>query len=147
MGIWRMFSEGIMGKPAKIYSEKIADQLGAKLDHLAQNPKGLQVRDIVFRLRPKIEAAQAAGHSLEDIAEAFKTEGIAVTLNTLKRYLQESRAQLNTNGKVQDSPEITDLKPSKVGKTKSKETKVKAETQDLSSTDHNFQKVFSDDDL
>lgn len=83
-----------MGKPPKTYPESIADQLGSKLDHLAQNPKGLQVRELVHRLKPKIEAAQASGYTLEDIVRIFEAEGVSLTLNTLKQYLRESRSLL-----------------------------------------------------
>ncbi|MEP0874051.1 hypothetical protein NDA01_30580 [Trichocoleus desertorum AS-A10] len=103
MAIWTRLSEAIMGKPPKIYPESTANQLSSKLEHLAQNPKGLQVKELVFRLRLKIEAAQESGYTLEDIANVFKAEGVDLTLNTLKRYLQESRA-LNPKLTYRQSP-------------------------------------------
>jgi len=92
MEIWKILSEVFMGKPPKTYPESIAEQLGSKLDHLAQNPKGLQVKELVNRMKPKIEAAQAAGYTLEDIVKVFEAEGVSLTLNTLKQYLRESRS-------------------------------------------------------
>ena len=102
-----------MGKPPKTYPESVADQLGSKLDHLAQNPKGLQVRELVSRMKSRIEAAQASGYTLDDIANVFKAEGVDLTLNTLKQYLRESRA-LNS-----------DPAPSKLSGSDSKPTKLK----------------------
>lgn len=81
-----------MGKPPKIYPESVADELISNLDQLAQNPKGVQVRDLVLRARSKIEAAQAAGYSLEDVVKEFDKVGVSLTLNTLKKYLGDVRA-------------------------------------------------------
>ena len=66
-----------MGKPPKTYPESVADQLGSKLDYLAQNPKGLQVKELVSRMKSRIEAAQASGYTLDDIANVFKAEGFS----------------------------------------------------------------------
>ncbi|MBD2121026.1 hypothetical protein [Trichocoleus sp. FACHB-262] len=117
MAIWTGLTEVIMGKPPKIYPESTANQLSSKLEHLVQNPKGLQVKELVFRLRPKIEAAQESGYTLEDIVNVFKAEGVDLTLNTLKRYLQESRA-LNPQHDLPTIPAL-DSKPTKVKKTNS----------------------------
>ncbi|MBW4491172.1 MAG: hypothetical protein KME12_25725 [Trichocoleus desertorum ATA4-8-CV12] len=117
MAIWTRLSEVMMGKPPKIYPESTANELSSKLDHLAQNPKGLQVKELVFRLRPKIETAQESGYTLEDIVNVFKAEGVDLTLNTLKRYLQESRA-LNSQHDLPTIPAL-DSKPTKVKKTNS----------------------------
>lgn len=81
-----------MGKPAKTYPEGIADHLGSKLDDLAQKPKGIKTEELVVRVRAKIEAAQASGYTLDDVVGVFKSEGVEITLNTLKKYLQESKA-------------------------------------------------------
>jgi len=113
MEIWKILSEAIMGKPPKTYPESVADQLGSKLDYLAQNPKGLQVKELVSRMKSRIEAAQASGYTLDDIANVFKAEGVDLTLNTLKQYLRESRA-LNS-----------DLTLSKLSGSDSKPTKLK----------------------
>ena len=113
MEIWKILSEAIMGKPPKTYPESVADQLGSKLDYLAQNPKGLQVKELVSRMKSRIEAAQASGYTLDDIANVFKAEGVDLTLNTLKQYLRESRA-LNS-----------DPTPSKLSGSDSKPTKLK----------------------
>ena len=117
MAIWTRLSEVMMGKPPKIYPESTANQLGSKLEHLAQNPKGLQVKELVFRLRPKIEAAQESGYTLEDIVNVFKVEGVDLTLNTLKRYLQESRA-LNPQADLPLTPSLN-TQSTKVKKTNS----------------------------
>jgi hypothetical protein len=92
MKIWKALTETIMGKPPKIYPKSIADKLGSKLDALAQTPKGLQVKELVLQLHPKIEAAQASGYTLEDIVKEFESAGVSLTLNTLKQYLREARA-------------------------------------------------------
>lgn len=113
MKIWKILSEATMGKPPKTYPESVASQLGSKLDHLAQNPKGLQVRELVSRMKSRIEAAQASGYTLDDIANVFKAEGVDLTLNTLKQYLRESRA-LNS-----------DPAPSNLSGSDSKPTKLK----------------------
>lgn len=81
-----------MGKPPRLYSESVAKEIGSELDHLTQNPKGLQVKELVFQMQSKIEAAQASGHTLNDIVNVFKDKGVDLTLNTLKQYLRESRA-------------------------------------------------------
>lgn len=83
-----------MGKPPKIYSEKIADQLGTKLGGLA--PKGLILKDLIGRLLPQIDAAQGLGYTLEEIVEVFKGEGVDLSLNTLKKYSQELKAAQET---------------------------------------------------
>ena len=154
-----------MGKPPKIYPESTANQLGSKLEHLAQNPKGLQVQELVFRLRPKIEAAQESGYTLEDIVNVFKAEDVDLTLNTLKRYLQESRV----SSPQADLPIIPTLasKPAKAKKTNSlpvpssprspksglsleeQPRYVEREMQpSLTNTnEHGFQEMRSDDDL
>lgn len=98
-----------MGKPPKLYSENVAKEIGSELDHLAQNPKGLQVKELVFQMQSKIEAAQASGHTLEDIVNVFKGKGVELTLNTLKQYLRESRA-LNPNPETPKLPS-SDHKP------------------------------------
>jgi len=82
-----------MGKPATTYPEKVATGLEDKLDHLAQNPKGLQLKEMVARLRPKIEAVQQAGYSIEDIVHVFNEMGVVITVNTLKQYLREVKAE------------------------------------------------------
>jgi hypothetical protein len=117
-----------MGKPPKLYSENVAKDIGSKLDHLAQNPKGLQVKELVFQLRSKIEAAQASGHTLEDIVGVFKAQGVDLTLNTLKQYLRESRSLSPDSG--QHSLPGTASKPaSKPSKSKSSETTVSPKPQ------------------
>ncbi len=155
-----------MGKPPKIYPESTANQLSSKLEHLAQNPKGLQVKELVFRLRPKIEAAQESGYTLEDIVNVFKAEGVDLTLNTLKRYLQESRA-FNPQHDLPTIPAL-DSKPAKAKKINSlpvpssqrslKPTQLpKDKVQPLvepgiqpsltNTNEHGFQEMRSDDDL
>ncbi|NJL19750.1 MAG: hypothetical protein HC895_01330 [Leptolyngbyaceae cyanobacterium SM1_3_5] len=62
------------------------------MKRLSENPKGIQVKDLVFRRRSDIEAAQAAGYSLEDVVKEFEAVGVSLTLNTLKQYLREVRA-------------------------------------------------------
>ncbi len=154
-----------MGKPPKIYPESTANQLSSKLEHLAQNPKGLQVKELVFRLRPKIEAAQESGYTLEDIVNVFKAEGVDLTLNTLKRYLQESRA-LNPQADLPTIPAL-DSKPTKVKQTDSLPTSssrspksglpveeqprphIEREMRPLltNTNEHGFQEMRADDDL
>ncbi|MEP0872793.1 hypothetical protein NDA01_23520 [Trichocoleus desertorum AS-A10] len=155
-----------MGKPPKIYPESTANQLSSKLEHLAQNPKGLQVKELVFRLRPKIEAAQESGYTLEDIANLFKAEGVDLTLNTLKRYLQESRA-LNYQADLPVIPTL-DSKPAKAKKTNSLPVPSSSRSQQsglpleeqprphieremqpslTNTNEHGFQEMRADDDL
>jgi len=138
-----------MGKPPKIYPEKVADQLGSKLEHLAQNPKGLQVKDLVFRLRPKIESAQQAGYTLEDIVQAFKEEGVDLTLNTLKRYLQESRSLSPASSSPQLPPsEPKPAKPKVERQQKPKREEASSEKPQLTNTNEDgFQEMRSDDEL
>lgn len=94
MNLWKQLSEKLMGKPAKLHTEITANKIGSKLDHLAVTPKGVQTKVLVAQMQPKIEAAQAAGHSLEDILNAFKSEGVDLTLNTFKQYLRASRSDV-----------------------------------------------------
>ncbi|GEM_PF-1340514 len=85
-----------MGKPPKLHTEITANKIGSKLDRLAVTPKGVQTKILVAQMQPKIEAAQASGHSLEDILNIFKSEGVDLTLNTLKQYLRASRGERPT---------------------------------------------------
>lgn len=103
-----------MGKPPKIYPESIVGQIGTQLDNLAENPKGIQVKELVSKMRPKIEAAQASGYTLEDIVKVFEDEGVTLTLNTLKQYLRESRTSASDSD-VPEPPESTP-KPAKLKK-------------------------------
>lgn len=156
-----------MGKPPKLYSESVAKDIGSKLDHLAQNPKGLQVKELVFQLRSKIEAAQASGHTLEDIVGVFKAQGVDLTLNTLKQYLRESRS-LSPDSDQHSLPGTASKPASKPSKSKSSETAVspkpqpepdqskpgkpsKAETESKSqltnTNEDGFQEMRSNDDL
>lgn len=106
-----------MGKPPKLYSEGVAKEIGSELDHLAQNPKGLQTKELVFQMLSRIEAAQASGHTLEDILNVFKGKGVDLTLNTLKQYLRESRAL--TPSSDPPKPPSSDQKPPKSKKSSS----------------------------
>lgn len=147
-----------MGKPAATYPEKVADQIGSKLDHLAQNPKGLQVKELVARLQPKIEAAQESGYTLEDIVGVFKAEGVSITLNTLKQYLREIRAfapdsdtsklpasssrakkaKAETSPKALPQPNTETAKPDTTSEDKPKAT---------NTDERGFQRMRSDDEL
>lgn len=105
-----------MGKPPKLYAESVAKEIGSELDHLAQNPKGLQVKELVFQMQAKIEAAQASGHTLDDIVSVFKAKGVELTLNTLKQYLRESRVlnpSLETPKLPASDRKLTATKPKK----------------------------------
>lgn len=158
MQIWKILSEVIMGKPPKTYPESIADQLGSKLDHLAQNPKGLQVKELVFRMKSKIEAAQASGYTLDDIVKVFEAEGVALTLNTLKQYLRESRS-LPPSSTPSQLPELAS-KPPKQPKTdartksnsmpaqpQSEETPIAEDVKISGTNEEGFQRMRSNDEL
>jgi len=146
-----------MGKSAKIYSEEIADQIGADLNDLAQHPKGLSTKEIIIRLLPQIAAAQDAGHTLEDIAEKFEKRGVVLKVNTLKRYLQECRSQLNSGSEApnENTSEPTSAtekvtkpkrqKSSPVQKEKPKEPTEIDES--LSGSEDGFQELRSDEEL
>lgn len=149
-----------MGKPPKLYSESTANEIASKLDYLAQNPKGLQVKELVSQLRPKVEAAQASGHSLEDIVGVFKAKGVDLTLNTLKQYLRESRS-LPPGSEQSSSPD--DSKSSKPKRLKGKPSpepepqSIKADKpskpegeskpQPTNTNEEGFQEMRSNDDL
>ncbi len=94
-----------MAKSGVIYSRTVTDKIASKLEHLAQTPKGDTLKQMIFQLRPRIEAAQAMGHTLEEIVMLFEEDGVELTLNTLKRYLQESRAGDKVPSSTADSPE------------------------------------------
>ncbi len=158
MEIWKILNEVLMGKPPKTYPESIADQLGSKLDHLTQNPKGLQVKELVNRMKPKIEAAQASGYTLEDIVKVFEAEGVSLTLNTLKQYLRESRS-LSSNPTPPQLPDSTSKPPkqtknsprSKSSSTPSppqpEETLIAEDVKISGTNEEGFQQMRSNDEL
>jgi hypothetical protein len=94
MNLLTRLNEVLMGKPPKLHTEITANKIGFKLDRLAVTPKCVQTKILVAQMQPKIEAAQAAGHSLEEILNAFKSEGVDLTLNTFKQYLRASRSDV-----------------------------------------------------
>jgi hypothetical protein len=149
---YRRWLGWIMGKAAGSYPERVADQVGLKLERMAQNPKGLQLRELVGRLRPRIEAAQAAGYSLEDIVGVFQAEQVSMTVSTLKSYLREAKATAQAEITVNDPepatidvPEKSATKPEAGAKKKATSTKPKP---DLSNTNEaGFQVMRSDDEL
>jgi len=159
MKTWKILSEVLMGKPPKTYPESIADQLGSKLDHLAQNPKGLQVKELVNRLKPKIEAAQASGYTLEDVVKVFEAEGVSLTLNTLKQYLRESRSLSSSPTPPPQLPDSTSKPPkqtknnsrSKSSSTpslsQSEETPIAEDVEISGTNEEGFQRMRSNDDL
>jgi hypothetical protein len=148
----RRWLSWIMGKAAGSYPERVADQVGVKLERMAQNPKGLQLRELVLRLRPRIEAAQAAGYSLEDIVGVFQSEQVSMTASTLKTYLREAKR----DGAVGQGEGDRDLgtiaqaeKPStkvEVGREK-KTTQTKPKPDLTNTNEAGFQVMRADDDL
>ncbi|HEY9629329.1 MAG TPA: hypothetical protein V6C84_18660 [Coleofasciculaceae cyanobacterium] len=155
-----------MGKPPKTYSESIAEQIGTQLDTLAENPKGIQVKELVSRMRSKIEAAQAVGHTLEDIVKVFEDEGVAITLNTLKQYLRESRTSASDSDapappeatpkpaklKKSDLPPASQSQPlpqtkSQATKSSSLEPQSEVKPRLTNTNKDGFQEMRSDDDL
>lgn len=161
-----------MGKPPKIYPESVADELISNLDQLAQNPKGVQVKDLVLRARSKIEAAQAAGYSLEDIVKEFEKVGVSLTLNTLKQYLREVRAlpdltpaveapppkRVTASSKQSESPPPSTPQPPLAAKSESSARAIAAEGESkdddrtakprlTNTNEEGFQEMLNNDDL
>jgi len=78
-----------MGRPATRVSEQQIEAALALLEAMAKKPKTISVKELVAKVLPKIQAAQAAGYSLENIAEALTKAGIKISASTLKVYLKE----------------------------------------------------------
>ncbi len=111
MGMLKVLSlpvEKLMpAKPQTLYTEATATTLEQKLDKLAAMPKGLALRTLIERLKPKIRAAQDAGHTYEDIAKTLGESGVQITVNTLKQYLREPRQEADSC-KATPRPTTTD---------------------------------------
>ncbi|MBE9030465.1 hypothetical protein IQ266_12060 [filamentous cyanobacterium LEGE 11480] len=152
----RRWLSWVMGKSSVSYPERVADQLGLKLERLAQHPKGLQLKQMVFQLRPKIEAAQAAGYSLDDVVALFRADDVAISVSTLKTYLREARAAVRAGaiadaGAGRSGAAIVEPNHAKSGKVRSgtkKQTAPQTAPPDLTNTNAaGFQEMRSDDDL
>jgi|GEM_PF-1648068 len=81
-------------KSQSLYAEATAQTLEQQLDQLAAKPKGLALRTLIERLRPKIKAAQIAGYTYEEIVSTLAAGEVKITVNTLKQYLREPRTEV-----------------------------------------------------
>jgi hypothetical protein len=80
-----------MVKRAKVYSEATVKKLATVLDRLINEPKGMQIKEVISHLKPKIEIALEAGYSLSEICKFLKEEQIFITPATLKECLKENQ--------------------------------------------------------
>lgn len=78
-----------MGRPATTVPKQKIDIAWELLDSLAKNPQTVSVKELVEKVLPKIKEAQAAGYSLEQIAEALTKAEIKISASTLKVYLKD----------------------------------------------------------
>ena len=91
-------------KPQNLYSEKTVQSLEQQLEQLAAKPKGMALRRLIERLKPRIRAAQAAGHSYEDIVQTLSESGVPIRINTLKQYLREPNPVATVPVRSQKTP-------------------------------------------
>lgn len=79
---------------SKIQVEKIAS-LGEFLDDLEEAPPEpkteLSRREIVFEFYERLEAALNKGYSYTKLAELLSKQGVDLSADTLKQYIQEAR--------------------------------------------------------
>ena len=74
------------------YDPEMTKEAKGKLKSLArQKPKNIRMplRNVIEELRPEIDQAKAAGHTLDDIAIVLAECGVVVKAATLKQYLRD----------------------------------------------------------
>jgi hypothetical protein len=135
-----------MAKAAVCYPERLADLLGTKLERMAQNPKGILLKDLVTLLWPKIEAAIAAGYSLDEIVALFQAEKVAITASTLKTYLRDAKAMVRAGQGMNRELEPV-VAASNPGKNAAKKKTDLGVSPLVNTNADGFQAMRSDDDL
>ncbi len=85
---------------AKAYKAEHLDAVAAKLRAMPpveKKPRDHNKQEAIKILAREIKAMQTRGYTLDQIGEALRGEGIAVTTPTLKSYLQRSKPAKKSN--------------------------------------------------
>ena len=94
------------------YTTEQLDTIASKLRNMPAIEKNKQEhskQEAVKLLSKEIVAMQKRGYTLDQISEALRGEGIAVTTPTLKSYLQRAKpASKKTSVKVQEDAHLPD---------------------------------------
>jgi hypothetical protein len=96
-------------------SREAVDQVGALLQQLPEKPKeAVSLQEAVNQLQEEIRLALSKGYSYAELAPLLGDQGIAISANTLKRYVSIGRGKTgrgrkpSTNGRRKKTTAETD---------------------------------------
>jgi len=76
-------------------SKAAIEQVGLKLKDLPEKPKeNLSLREAISELHDSITTALNRGYSYDEIVKILATQGVSITVASLKRYLAAARKEM-----------------------------------------------------
>jgi type IV secretory pathway VirJ component len=103
-------------------SKSAIESARSNLNELSEKPKeNLSLREAIGELHESITAALDRGYSYEEVVEILSTQGVTITVASLKRYLASARKE------VSDKPKRT-----RRTSTRSRSTQLAKQAEELS---------------